>query len=74
MGEIRLEENTALLDEIVVKSNRKIFDMGKEGIVTNVVETRLSNIGTAGDILKYIPGITVNKEVINVFGKGNLWK
>lgn len=70
MGEIRLEENTATLNEVVVKSNRKLFDMGKEGVVTHVAGTRLSNIGTAGDILKYIPGITTNKDEINVFGKG----
>ena len=36
VGKIVMEEDTKLLGEVTVKAHRRIFEMGKEGMVTNV--------------------------------------
>lgn len=70
MGKIVLEEDNNVLGEVVVKGNRKPYEMGKEGMLTNVTSTPLSKAGTAEDVLKYVPGITKTNDGLNVFGKG----
>lgn len=70
MGKIILKVDSNLLSEVVVTSHRKMFEMGKEGVVTNVSNTPLSKVGTAEDVLKYLPGVSKNHEGFKVFGKG----
>ncbi len=70
MGTIILETDSNYLSEVVVTGHRKMFEMGKEGVLTNVANTPLSKVGTAEDVLKYVPGITKNHDGFNVFGKG----
>ena len=70
MGKIVLKADSGLLSEVVVTGHRTMFEMGKEGVVTNVSNTPLSKVGTAEDVLKYVPGISKNHEGFNVFGKG----
>lgn len=70
VGKIVMEEDTKLLGEVTVKAHRRIFEMGKEGMVTNVAGTPASKAGTAENVLEYVPGITKTHEGLNVFGKG----
>lgn len=70
VGKIVMEEDTKLLGEVTVKAHRRIFEMGKEGMVTNVAGTPVSKAGTAENVLEYVPGITKTHEGLNVFGKG----
>lgn len=70
MGKIILKADSSTLSEVVVTGHRNMFKMGKEGIITNVSNTPLSKIGTAEDVLKYLPSISKNNDGFNVFGKG----
>ena len=70
MGRITLEEDTKLLSEVTVKGHRKMFEIGKEGTVTNVIGTPLSKVGTAEDVMGYVPGISKSHDGFTVFGKG----
>lgn len=70
IGRITLEENPVELGETIVKYKRNAYEMGKEGMLTNVMGTPLSKAGTAEDVLKYVPGITKTNDGLNVFGKG----
>lgn len=60
MGKIILEEDPKMLSEVTIKGHRKMFEMGKEGVVTNVIGTPLSKVGTAEDVLQNVPGIFKN--------------
>ena len=51
MGKIILGADSNMLSEVVVKGHPKMFEMGKEGVVTNVSNTPLSKFGTAEDVL-----------------------
>lgn len=70
MGKIILEEDPKMLSEVTIKGHRKMFEMGKEGVVTNVIGTPLSKVGTAEDVLQNVPGIFKNQDGFQVFGKG----
>ena len=71
LGTIRMHPNTQTLSEVVVKGHVPQFQMGSEGFVTNVTNTPLSQIGTADDVLKHVPGIIAKDGVYEVFGKGS---
>ena len=71
VGDIQMHPNTQTLSEVVVKGHVPQFQMGSEGFVTNVTNTPLSQIGTADDVLKHVPGIIAKDGVYEVFGKGS---
>jgi len=71
LGVIRLHSDIRLLDEIVVKGNRPSYKLTAEGLQTNVQGTVLSNMGTAEDVLKHLPGIQEKNDSYEVFGKGS---
>ena len=71
VGDIQMHPNTQTLSEVVVKGHVPQFQMGSEGLVTNVTNTPLSQIGTADDVLKHVPGIIAKDGVYEVFGKGS---
>ena len=66
-----MQPDTQMLGEVVVKGHVPQFQMGSEGFVTNVTNTPLSQIGTADDVLKHVPGIIAKDGVYEVFGKGS---
>lgn len=70
VGDIQMLPDAQTLDEVVVKGHVPQFQMGSEGIVTNVNNTPLSQIGTADDVLKHVPGIIAKNGAYEVFGKG----
>ena len=71
VGDIQMQPDTQMLGEVVVKGHVPQFQMGSEGFVTNVTNTPLSQIGTADDVLKHVPGIITKDGVYEVFGKGS---
>ena len=70
VGDIQMLPNTQMLGEVVVKGSRPQYKMGNEGLVTNVENTLLSQLGTASDVLKHVPGIIAKDDQYEVFGKG----
>ncbi len=58
------------LHEVVVKVTKPLTKFEGDGIVTSIQGTPLQNIGTASDILGYIPGVISNNGAIEVIGKG----
>ena len=70
VGDIQMQPDTQMLGEVIVKGHVPQFQMGNEGLVTNVENTLLSQLGTAGDVLKHVPGIIAKDNQYEVFGKG----
>ena len=71
VGDIQMLPDTQMLGEVVVKGSRPQYQMGNEGLVTNVENTLLSQLGTASDVLKHVPGIIAKDNQYEVFGKGS---
>ena len=70
VGTIVMEPDAALLDEVVVKGYRPVHKLGKEGLLTTIEGSILSQLGTAEDVLRNVPGILSKDGGIEVFGKG----
>ena len=70
MGSIVMEPDAAVLDEVVVKGYRPVHKLGKEGLLTTIEGSILSQLGTADDVLRNVPGILSKEGGIEVFGKG----
>lgn len=70
VGTINLQPDNYTLKGVTVKGNVPQYQMGIEGLVTNVENTPLSQLGTAGDVLKHVPGIIAKDDQYEVFGKG----
>lgn len=70
VGAITMEPDAAMLDEVVVKGQRPVHKLGKEGLLTMVDSSILSQLGTAEDVLRNIPGVLSKDGGIEVFGKG----
>ncbi len=70
VGVIRMSEDTQLLGEVKVVGHRPAHKLTSEGVQTGVQGTVLSQLGTAEDVLKYVPGLQKKDENYEVFGKG----
>lgn len=70
VSDIQMRPDTQILDEVTVKGHRAVYKMTAEGMQANVEGTRLSQLGTADDVLKYVPGIIAKDGAYEVFGKG----
>ena len=70
VGTITMEPDAAMLDEVVVKGRRPVHKLGKEGLLTTIDGSILSQLGTAEDVLRNVPGILSKDGGIEVFGKG----
>jgi hypothetical protein len=72
LKDIVLQENALLLKEIAVTPVSPIFSRGTDNsLIVHVNSTILSTAGMAKDIIKQIPGISVNNDEITVFRKGS---
>ena len=67
---IRLEEDTQLLGEVVVKGTLPKTKLTGEGLQTSIRGSVLENVGTANDVLAKTPGIIKGQNGIEVIGKG----
>ncbi|MCO6025888.1 outer membrane beta-barrel protein [Prevotella cerevisiae] len=70
IGNIVLQEDATTLKEITVKGNTPTYKMTDGGLVTNVSGTMLGKVGTAEDVLKFVPGLRKTDNGYEVFGKG----
>lgn len=70
LGTIILKEDSEILSEVTITSNKlRVYSKGGN-IVTDIANSSLKNIGNAKEVMKHIPGIIVNKDKYEVFGKG----
>lgn len=63
-------KDTLMLKEVAIKVTKPVSRLASDGIVTTVKGTALQEIGTAKDVLGYIPGVISSNGTIEVFGKG----
>jgi hypothetical protein len=66
-----MQPDTYTLGNVTVKGHVPQYQMGNEGFITNVQNTPLSQLGTADDVLKHVPGIIAKDGTYEVFGKGS---
>ena len=71
IGDILLDEDVNLLNEVVVTAFSSPFSRKGNDLIANVSTSLLSSIGTVSDIIKRFPGISIKENVITVFGKGS---
>ena len=70
IGTLQLQPAEYTINGITVKGHVPQYQMGDEGLVTNVENTPLSQLGTASDVLGHVPGIIKKDNQYEVFGKG----
>ncbi len=70
VGNIQMQPDTQMLGEVTVKGHRPVYQLTSEGLQTSIEGTVLSQLGTADDVLKHVPGIIVKDGTYEVFGKG----
>ena len=58
VGVIKMEEDSKMLGEVVVKSSRPVIAIKGNALVTTVVNSQLSHAGTANDVLRQVPMVT----------------
>lgn len=61
---------TRELDEVTVTAARDLTRFDADGMITNIEGSVLSKLGTAKDVLGYLPGLINNGGSIEVLGKG----
>lgn len=70
VGHLVLEAETLALAEAVVTARRPVYKLKGNTLITSIPHTLLSTVGTAGDVLKHIPGVRLSEDNYSVFGKG----
>lgn len=68
--EIKLLPSTIELGEITVSAHKPITKLYGGALVTNVSDSYLSQLGTANDVLRWVPTVSGNDGNFSVFGKG----
>lgn len=63
-------QDTVKLKEVVIKVSRPISKIEGDGFVTQIQGSVLQELGTAKDVLGFIPGIQNNNGAISVIGCG----
>lgn len=70
LGTIRMQPESYTIRGVNVIGQIPQYQMGEEGMITNVEHTLLSQLGTANDVLRHIPGVVQRDNEYEVFGKG----
>ena len=70
IGTIQMEEDQAMLSEIVVKGQMPKTKMTGNSMITTIQGTVLGKSGTAKEMLAKVPGMTLKGEDLEVLGKG----
>ena len=63
--------HTYNLGEIEVIANQNIQRLSKGGLITEVRNTALSELGTCRDVLSQLPGVRADIEKIEIIGRGS---
>lgn len=58
------------LPEIIVEQAKALTKLEADGFVTTIAGTPLQKVGTAIDLMNYIPGVMVSNGVVQVIGRG----
>jgi hypothetical protein len=70
VGTIVLRPNTQMLSGVEVVADALRFKMSHDGITASVQNSRLSDLGTAMEVLGQLPFVNAKDETLTVFGKG----
>lgn len=70
IGTIQMEEDQAMLSEIVVKGQMPKTKLTGNSMITTIQGTVLGQSGTAKEMLAKVPGMTLKGEDLEVLGKG----
>lgn len=70
IGTIQMEEDQAMLSEIVVKGQMPKTKLTGNSMITTIQGTVLCQSGTAKEMLAKVPGMTLKGEDLEVLGKG----
>lgn len=70
LGDFVLESLNINLSEVTINARRSITTMKNGNTLITVENTLLSTLGTAQDILKHVPGLTISDGELNMIGKG----
>ena len=70
IGTIQMEEDQAMLSEIVVKGQMPKTKLTGNSMITTIQGTVLGHSGTAKEMLAKVPGMTLKGEDLEVLGKG----
>ncbi|WP_455636661.1 TonB-dependent receptor [Parabacteroides sp.] len=71
LGNLVLQEGKMLLRGVTIVAQRPTITMKDGNIVTEVQNTSLSMLGTAQDVMRYVPGVIKLGDELQVSGKGN---
>ncbi|MBR4842824.1 MAG: outer membrane beta-barrel protein [Bacteroidaceae bacterium] len=70
LGNIFMNPDGIALDDVTIEGHVPLYQMGDEGLMTNVENTPLSKLGSAEDVFKHVPGLVQRDGEYEVFGKG----
>ena len=70
MGIIKLQPKTMIVKGVVVKGDRLQYKMLSGGMEVAVEHTLLSKMANTFDVLSLLPRVSVDGQMISVFGKG----
>ena len=70
LGTIFMKPDGIALDGVTIEGQVPLYQMGDEGLLTNVENTPLSKLGSAEDVFKHVPGLVQRDGEYEVFGKG----
>lgn len=70
LEDILLNQSTEQLNEVVVKSRKKLFVREQDRLVFNVENSVAASGGNALDALRVAPGVNVGQDAISMIGRG----
>lgn len=70
IGIIVLQENTQALDEIVVKTEKRVIERKIDRLVFNVAKSIAATGGNGVDVLRITPGVQLQNNTLSILGKG----
>ena len=70
LGTIFLEENSQKLEEIVIKTEKRVLERKIDRLIFNVEKSIAATGGNGLDVLKITPGVQVQNGSLEILGKG----
>ncbi len=70
LGTIVIHENAQALDEIVLKTEKRILERKIDRLIFNVEKSIASTGGNGLDVLRITPGIQLQNNTLSILGKG----
>ncbi len=70
LGTITLTDSTTSLDEVVIKTTKKVIERKPDRLIFNVENSIAASGGDAMDALRVAPGIALQNNAITMIGRG----